>query len=204
MSPRALALAVVAAAPLAACTGVNESSSVAISAVCALTEECTFTAECSAQYIGDYVFDRSVANQFWVPVQINNRLANNADETSGRVNTNDAHITSFEVSYVNFGLASATKAVNYTVPAGGAATVGLYIVPPQAAAVTGTGTQESLARVVAKGYFENGSSFETGEFPIAFTTCSGCLNLPVCVAPTVGDALCGSYGVRPAIGAACF
>ena len=205
MSPRALALAAaLAAAPLAACTGVNDSSSVAISTVCALTEECTFTAECSAQYIGDYVFDRSVASQFWVPVQVNNRLANNADGTSGRVNTNDAHITSFEVSYDNFGLASAVKAVNYTVPAGGAATVGLYIVPPQAAAVTGTGTQESVARIVAKGYFENGGSFETGEFPIAFTSCSGCLGLTACVAPAVGGAVCGSYGVRPAIGAACF
>lgn len=199
MSSRPLALAaILAVAPLAACTGVNESASVAISAVCAITDDCTFAATCDAQYIGDYVFDRSLASQFWVPVQVNNRVLNNADPTSGRVNTYDAHITSFEIAYDNFGLTGASKAVNYTVPANGTAAVGLYVVPPQAAAVPGTGTQASVARIVAKGYFEDGSTFETGEFPLAFTSCSGCLaSTFTCTAPATVVVACGSYGVLP-------
>lgn len=201
MNTRALALAVaVTGLGLGACTGVNESAPVAISAVCALTDDCTFTAECAAQYIGGYVFDSSLADQFWLPVQVNNRLLNNADASAGRVNTNDAHITSFDVTYSGFALASASTTVNFRVQAAGAATVGMYVVPPQAAAVAApAATHEVVALVKAKGYFEDGTSFETGEFPLAFTWCDGCLSTTfTCVAPDVPTLACGSVGVLPA------
>jgi hypothetical protein len=172
---------------------------VALSAVCALTDDCTFAAECDAQYIGGYVFDSSLASQFWVPVQVNNRLVNNADASVGRVNSNDIHITSFNVAYSGFALASASTTVNFRVPAAGAATVGMYIVPPQAAAIAAPAvTHEVVALVKAKGYVEDGTSFETGEFPVAFTWCDGCLApFFTCTAPDVPTLACGSFGVAP-------
>lgn len=199
MNTRALALAaVLSGLPLGACTSTNESVSVVISAVCLPTDDCSFTAECAAQYIGDYIVD-GTADQFWLPVQVNNRLIDNAEEPL-RVNTNDAHITSFEITYQGFVLASAVVPVNFRVPAAGFATVGLFLVPPQPGALGApAATVQVLARVVAKGYFENGSSFETGEFPISFTFTDGSAPVPkLCAATETLNYTCGYPGTWPA------
>jgi len=203
MNTRALALATaLTGLSLGACTSPNESVSISLSAVCALTDACTFSAECEAQYIGEIMFDAVQATELWLPVQVNNQLLNNADESIGRVNTNDAHITSFEMTYQGFALATATVAVSQRVPAGGTATVGLALVPPQPGLLAPPAASgQVLARVVAKGFFENGSSFETGEFPIAFTFCSACVGPPVaCTLPEVATVTCGSVGTWPAVG----
>jgi hypothetical protein len=53
--------------------------------------------------------------------------------------------------------------------------------------------------VVAKGFYENGSSFETGEFPIPFTFCSGCVTYQ-CAVGTTAAPVCppASLGTLPA------
>jgi hypothetical protein len=201
MNTRALATsALLAGIALGACTPANETTGVALSAICSVTDDCKFAAKCDTQYIGAVVFDRSVAKQLWLPVQVNNALPNNADPSIGRLNTNDAHITSLEMTYERFALASASIAVSYTIPAGGQATVGIYVVPPQADLLTAPGAQvQSIARVVAKGYFEDGGSFETGEFLVPFTFCDACITYR-CAAGEVAVASCppGSLGTLPA------
>jgi len=201
MNTRALALAaLLSGVSLGACTSANESVGVALSAICSITEDCTFAAECDTQYIGVIVFDRALARQLWLPVQVNNALPNNADPSIGRLNTNDAHITSIEVTYEGFALASASVPVAYTVPANGQATVGLYVVPPQPVALPAPAAQtQAIARVVAKGYFEDGGTFETGEFPVPFTFCSGCVTYQ-CAAGSNPTPACppASLGTLPA------
>jgi len=201
MNTRALALAaVLAGSSLGACTSSNESVSVAFSAICALTENCAFSAECEAQYIGDYVFDRTIATQYWLPIQVNNQLLDNSDESIGRVNTNDAHITSLEITYQGFSLASSTMPVSYRVPAAGSTTVGVYVVPPQVIVPGALARTQAVAHVVAKGYFEHGGSFETGAFPVPFGYCGGCLtNAFTCTPPAVLQVDCGTRGALPAV-----
>jgi hypothetical protein len=40
--------------------------------------------------------------------------------------------------------------------------------------MTPTVTGEALARVRLRGYYDDGSRFETGEFTVSFFVCSGC------------------------------
>lgn len=179
----------------------NRPSDVGFTATCALTESCTFGAACSARYTGEVVFDASQALELWLPVEVHNLLPNNADPIIGRVNTNDAHLTSFEVSYVGFGLATATANVNYRVPAAGSATVGLWVVPHQIALLAEPSTSTSAeAHVVGRGFLEDGTTFSTDEYVIPFTWCSHCVTPPpACTPPTVATVTCGSAGIQPAI-----
>jgi hypothetical protein len=182
---------------LAACAGPNESSAVSFDSVCALTSSCTFAAKCDAQYIGVFQFDASAATEFWMPVQMSNRLPSITNTDTGQVSNQNAHVTRFDITYTNFPLASASWSTNQLVPSNGTAVIGVEVVPPQAALLPAPAAAvQVLAKVVAHGFFDSGAAFETGEFPVAFTYCDGCLAVPVCGAgtPPVG---CGSYGTSP-------
>jgi len=188
-----LALALAAGASLGACTLANEASSLAISTICPPNAECSFTATCDAQYIGEVTMDSGAVDHLWLIVQVNNRLTNNADASTGRVNTHDAHITSFQMEYDGgFALASAVwPAPNYHVSAAGAASVSMLVVPPTTftAAMQPAQPVQVTARVRAKGYYEDGSTFESGEFPVAFTWCNGCVTQ---ACPKAGDVITGT------------
>jgi hypothetical protein len=202
MTKSALAIAaLLAGLSLGACTSDNESIGLSVSTICAPTDACTFQAKCDAQYIGEIVFDVAAARRQTLFVQVNNALPNNADLANGRLNTNDAHLTSFELTYSGFALASSLDLVDYSVPANGTAVVGLDLVPVQTLALTGPaagGYSQAVAQVVAKGHLDDGSSFETGKFPVAFTVCNGCLAAAyACTGTDVFELTCGTVGTAP-------
>jgi hypothetical protein len=199
MNTRALALATaLAGIALGACSAATESVELGFTAICFPTKDCTFAATCDQQLMGSPAIDVSVARSLWVAVQMDNRLPNNADATVGRVNTNDAHVTSFEITYTDFPLSSVVQLTQQRIPAAGTTTVQLYVVPPQALPIAApAASTQSVAHVRAKGYYDNGSSFETGEFPVAFRYCSGCVGSISCPAGTAPVVTCGVPGTQP-------
>jgi len=121
MKTRTLATSVLALF-LSACAA--EYSGVGIQAICAppapesATGACVYPATCDATFAGTPLLDATTAAlPFRLPFQFNNQLLNNADPVAGRVNTNDAFIQSFEMTYAGAPLSPWNVSQAITVPA---------------------------------------------------------------------------------------
>jgi hypothetical protein len=184
MNTRALLLALPVLA-LAACTRDNRGS-IELQAICSPPTSCTFSSACDAQYIGPVIVDATAAApELPLVVQVENQLADNAGKEAGRVNTNDAHIDEISVSY-SAALPSDTFPANGFVGAGTSSVVAIYVIRPRAgtdaalAAFVAAGSPRTLvANVRLRGYYDDGSRFETGEYSVAINVCSGCVGVPV-------------------------
>jgi hypothetical protein len=181
MKTRALLLAL----PLLAVAGCRDNrASVKIQSICAPTSDCTFSASCDQVYVGYPTLD-TLANangSLHLYFELKNDLPNNRDVLTGRVNTNDAHVDETVVEFLGPGLAGATLATQHTVPAGGNTVVRIEVIPQvlgaraalQAYAPT-TVPRDLVANLRVRGYYDDGSRFETGEFPVAVRICQGCV-----------------------------
>ncbi len=167
-----LALAFVGAA------GCADNASVQVQAICSPTDDCTFSGTCDTQYIGYPTLDigTSASDVLWLVLQVGNQLPNNADSDTWRVNTNDAHVDETVVEYQGALGGSKSVGSNFLVPAGGSAVVSVKL------DMTGAVVGPVLATLRMRGYFDDGTRFETGEFPISITVCSGCV--PACLTAT--------------------
>ncbi len=103
MNIRTLAAAVLALG-LSACAA--EFNGVGIYAICAPPDpdttsgSCLYPATCDATFAGTPVLDVTTAQlDFRLPFQIDNQLPDNSNAADGRINTNDAFIESFEMTY---------------------------------------------------------------------------------------------------------
>jgi hypothetical protein len=99
-------------------------------------------------------------------LQVANNLPDNADDKLGRANTNDAHIDEIYVEYEGAASGATAVGANYTVPAGGTAVVSAKF--PLGTATNG----EVLAHLRFRGYYDDGTRFETGDFPITIVVCA--------------------------------
>jgi hypothetical protein len=133
------------------------------------------------------------------PIEIRNQSPSSASAEAGQVNTSDAHITAFEMTYASTALtltsSSATSNQEITVPAGGT-TVAVVSLMPKAygetlvddVAASADTFYQVLVSVKAVGYLDNGITFETSEMQVPVWVCNGCwpsVNPPVCA--TAGD-----------------
>jgi hypothetical protein len=161
----------------------EDKMSLEIRAICEPNAECSFTSTCDAYYIGDIdVMAPSTAQPLWLFLEVANQLANNADETVGRVNSNDAHITEFTVTLSGANSGARTIPIsNQVVPAGGSAVVALPI-------WFGTAPGATTATLQAVGYYDNGREFEGGEFPVNYWVVG---SIPAC---TTGSDVCPGTG----------
>jgi hypothetical protein len=139
---------------------VDDRGSLEAFAICGMTSTCTFSNKCDTVFIGAVKFNK--AAQLQLLVQLNNQSANNADPGTGRVNTNDAHVTAYKLEYSAGGPPSVTLNVgNQVVPAAGSELVLVY------AAKTTAPNGNYTVKVSFIGYYDNGSEFQTPPFPIA-------------------------------------
>jgi hypothetical protein len=168
-------------------------ASIQTQAICFPTDNCTFSETCEAQYIGYPTLDKSVSTSLWLFLQVANQLPNNEDVSIGRLNTNDAHIDETSIEYE--GALAGTQLVgsNYRVPAEGTAVVSVRMGLSGAVAGTAAAPTEVLARVRFRGYLDDGTRFETGDFPVSVKVCTGCAPA-ICAAP---DDACPQEGQRP-------
>ncbi|WP_242342626.1 hypothetical protein [Anaeromyxobacter terrae] len=165
-------------------------------AICAPPDDvvCSFKGTCDMQHMGPLAMDPAQTTQLIVFMQVNNQLADNADLSAGRVNTNDAYVTEYEVEYS--GVASGTSAgrTQGVVPAGASTIIGLVLQPPP---VPG----QLVAKMKLKGKFADQSTFETAayEAPILI----GPVGAPACPTGEVLKGTCpGNLGQIP-LGVAC-
>lgn len=192
MKTRTLATSVLALC-LSACAA--EYSAVGIHSICAppapdsATGACVYPATCDATFAGTPLLDATTAAlPFRLPFQFNNQLVNNANPVAGRVNTNDAFIQSFEMTYAGAPLSPWNVSQAITVPAAGSAGGLVQLIPTSyfAGLIPAAGSQTSIVvSVRAHGILGSQDSFTTAWFQVPVTVCAGCLNLSVCTAPNV-------------------
>jgi hypothetical protein len=169
MKARALFLAV----PLMALAACTDDPSVQIQAICFPTDDCTFGDTCDTLLMGNPIVDGSTPLTLFL--QVANQVSNNADPATGRVNTHDAHVEETIVGGASMLMSSSW------IPAQGSTVVGVTIPP-----IGG------LIAVQMRGRFDDGTTFETAEFPIFVQTCSGCIG--TC---PVGEIACPGPGQLP-------
>jgi hypothetical protein len=181
MKTRALILVLpLVALAVAGCSRTNHSS-VEIQAICAMTDDCKFQTTCTNTLMGNPIVDAAMTGSIWVPIQMQNQLPNNKDLTRGQVNTNDAHIDEYVLEYEGGGFGTVAVPTNQIVPANGTTVILVELVPAvlgaQAAlaSYSGGGLKALQINLRVRGYYDDGSRFETGEFPIALWVCTGCI-----------------------------
>ncbi len=190
-------LAVAAAAllgALATASGcADNNASVQVQMICQPTADCIFTNGCDTQFTGFPTYDPGLAtgDLLTVFLQVANQLPNNADRSAGRVNTNGAHVD--EIATELEGAVGGTQSfgANGYIPAGGRSVVAVPVVVGTAPLAA---TGEVLARVRVRGFYDDGSRFETAEFPITIVVCADCLSSMCAGAPTCPE---DGEGQRP-------
>ena len=189
MNTRALLLALpLLALGLGGCR--DNRASVSIHGICSVPASCTFSGKCEAFALDVPTIDAgtSTSGRLLVAIEVENQLANNAQAETFRTNTNDAHVDEFMVTYEGISLPRQVIGTQAIVPTGGTAVVAVEIIP---AALNALGTlglygptttpREMTAVLKLGGYWDDGSRWETGEFPIAVRVCTGCV--PSCANP---------------------
>ncbi len=199
MKTRNLAAAVLALG-LSACAA--EYSAVGIQAICAPPDPdttsgaCVYPATCDATFAGTPVLDVATAIlDFRLPLQINNLLEDNSSGP-GRINTNDAFIQSFEITYDGASLQPWSVPAAVTVPTAGSSGALVSLIPSQyfasIPAAGGAARTKLLVNVRALGILASQSSFTTAWFAIPVDVCSGCLDFVLCPDSTTVLATCPS------------
>jgi hypothetical protein len=188
---------------LASCTA--EFSGVSIAGICtppspdAATLSCLYPASCDTYFAGSAVLDvltnQATALDFRVPVEIDNALPNNADTANGRVNTNDAQIQSFEVTYPGSSLGSWNVPGTVTVRAAGTSGAVLRLIQAKdfpVIAPAGAATRQMVVSVRAHGVLGSQDSFTTAWFDVPVTVCNNCLSGNPCPTGKTYVAACPS------------
>ncbi|ACG71919.1 conserved hypothetical protein [Anaeromyxobacter sp. K] len=172
-----LATLLLATAALA-CT-VDNNASIQVVALCAPPEEtCATDGGCGAYLASQpFVYLEGGTNFLELFVEMTNQLADNSDPSAGRLNTNDAYLEKYRLSYRSAFFSYS----NYDFPASGilraestsAPVVRLIpeaISAPMSAAMTNAGVTTGLVEVelTVTGHYASGDSFEVGgvTFPV--------------------------------------
>ena len=187
MNIRTLAAAVLALG-LSACAA--EFNGVGIYAICAPPDpdttsgSCLYPATCDATFAGTPVLDVTTAQlDFRLPFQIDNQLPDNSNAADGRINTNDAFIQSFEMTYAGATLEPWTVSAALTVPAAGSSGALLRLIPVAyfpSLVPPGAGRLSIVVNVRGRGILTSQDSFTTAWFQVPVDVCAGCLALTVC------------------------
>ncbi len=162
--PLAAALGLLAGA--GGCTTENRAS-IQTQAICIPNATCAFGATCDANYIGYPTLDLTVnaTGTLWLFLQVRNQMPANGDPGLGRVNTNDAHIDETRVEYEGAMAGTQSIGSSFSVAADSTAVVSVKL--SLAGAVDG----EAVAHVRFRGYLDDGTRFESGDFPITIVVC---------------------------------
>ena len=182
MKTRTIATAALALA-LSACSA--EFSPVAIHAICAPPDpdstsgSCLYPATCDATFAGTPILDATTAQvDFRLPVQVNNALQDNSSPVNGRINTNDAFIQWYEITYTGAALQPWSVADALTVPTAGSSGGLIRLIPVQyfpALVPPGSATLSIVVNVRAHGILTSQDSFTTAWFQVPVEVCAGCL-----------------------------
>jgi hypothetical protein len=202
MKTRALILALPLVA-LAACR--DNRASVNVQAICAVPDTCKFqSGTCDAVYISYPTIDAGMTDSLMLFIQVANQLPDITNIPNGRTNTNDAHVDQTVVDFEGPALSQAILQTNMRIPANGSSVIGIEVIPAsinpaaalQAYAPAGLPARDMIANLKLRGYYDDGTRFETGEFPIGIRVCQG-MGCSTVVCPA-GTLYCPAPGQAPA------
>lgn len=165
--------------PLLALAGCRQNgASIQVQAICAPSSDCVFSSTCGTIALGNPRIDRAAASSLILIMQLENQLPDNADANVGRLNTNDAHVDEATVEYSGALTGKVTIPATGRIPANGNQLVVVDAIPAAVAARLAPGPAYPLFNVVlAKiriaGYYDDGSRFETAEFPVDIEVTTG-------------------------------
>jgi hypothetical protein len=174
MKTRALLLAL----PLLALGCTDNRASIQIQGMCAPTATCAFTSKCDAFALGPAIIDptffTTVSQEPYLTLilQLENTLPNNANADIKKLNTNNAHIDEAHMEYSGILTGNVTIGASGQVPANGNELIYLDVIPgAKGLELPASPPQwplylEATAQLRLRGYFDDGSRFETGEFPV--------------------------------------
>jgi hypothetical protein len=168
---------------------VDNRASISMQMLCYPNDTCEFSETCDVQLIGYPTIDVGSTGALVLFVQVANQVPNNEDTATGRVNSNDAHVDEIVAQFEGAVGGEMVIGANAYLPAGGTTVMDLPLLMPATVA-----SGEAVARVRLRGYYDHGARFETGDFPITFFTCNGCLPLAAC---DPGVAACPQDGQAP-------
>jgi hypothetical protein len=165
----ACALALGAALGVQGCA--QDRAAIQIQALCYPDESCGGDGGCGALLTGVPMLKgtTSGSSRFVVLLQVENQLPNNADLDLGRLNTNDAHVDGAAIEFEDGAAPSAEIHTNSWIAAGSISTVLAWIPVP-----AGTAAGTKVAQLRLRGYLDDGTRFETGDFAITFEYCTTC------------------------------
>lgn len=172
-----LATLLLAAAALA-CT-VDNNASIQVVAMCAPPEDSCGTENGCGTYLASepFVYLEGGTNHFEMFVEMINQLADNSDASAGRLNTNDAYVEKYRLSYRSafFNYSDYDYPASGVLKAGSTGAPSVRLIPetisaPMSAAMATAGVTSGLVRVelTVIGHYASGDSFEVGgvEFPV--------------------------------------
>jgi hypothetical protein len=181
MRARPLAALLFAAVLTAGCT--DNDASVLIEATCYPPPpedgQCVVADTCDLFLTGIPFVDLAVTgDSFVLPIQLQNQLPDNGDESAGRTNTNIAFVDELRFTYVGDGLLlEDVKApmTSFSIDPGGTAVAWMELIAPnQGTTLVSSGSKRVTIEVRAAGHYNSGGSFETGPFQIVADMCRGC------------------------------
>jgi hypothetical protein len=186
MSRRSL-ISVIASVPLLLAAGAlgctrSNLATVEFGSLCAPTTDCTFQGTCDAVDIGGQLaVDLQYTPMLVWPIEMFNQRQDPTDE-AGRVNTNSATVHSFEMRYDAGGasIPNATSPQTIRVPANGSTVAAVILIPPTSSASAAlaalpAGTYITV-KVKARGDYDDGTEFETGEYIVTVVLANGQFN----------------------------
>jgi hypothetical protein len=136
--------------------------------ICAMPEACSFSGACDGYLLGPVSYNAAAGTFLWQGIELRNQSPNNADLATGRVNSNDAHITSYSLAYSTGGPPGMTFFDGaMTVPAGGSGVIWTRLAA--GGALDGYYTVD----VTFFGYYDNGREFETEPYSIGLNVVAG-------------------------------
>ena len=191
------------ALPLLALAGCADNrGSLSLRGICAPPDSCRFSGQCDAYTLVTPLIDavNNPVAQLTLFVEAENQLPDNADADVWRVNTNNAHVDEIVVEYSGISLPRAVMGTQQTVRAATISVLAIDVIPEalQAgaalAAYAPTATvREMTVTVRLRGYWDDGTRFETGEYPVAVQVCSNCL----AACPATSTGVCPADGQLP-------
>jgi hypothetical protein len=193
-----LALILLPVLLLGACR--DNGASVQIQTVCAFPSSCTFSNKCDKVTAGNLRMDPTLTETLKIMLQLENQLPDNSDRELKRLNTNDAHVDRVEVEYGGLLGGKVTQAAQAYIPAGTVALVYVDLVPVTVGAtITGAPAYPSSTPLTANvrfmGYFDDGTRFETAQFPLTIEVAvGGTITCATSYCPQAGQlpAACGT------------
>lgn len=188
---------------LAGCTRDN-GASIQIQGICGPTTACRFSGKCDAYVAINPALDTSLTDYMTLFFELENQLPDNSNKETGKLNTNDASIDEAVVKYSGLVAGSQTIGLSERLKASSTGVFGFEVVPASVGAALPAAPpaypQVAVMNVTVRlrGHLDDGSRFETAEFPFTIDVTGGANAYMIPTTAVACPGACPQLGQYPA------